>query len=60
MGVISHAKGLDDIAKRYFEKAVYLDSKHYQALTYLALLAENQKDKKKAAILRNRAERCFL
>jgi len=39
-GVIHHASGENDLALKYFQKAVSLEPKHKEALTYLSLMTE--------------------
>jgi chemotaxis protein methyltransferase WspC len=57
LGVIRQAAGQPDAAATCFEKAVYLDPKHEEALVSLALLAQRRGDGDAAANFRRRAER---
>lgn len=47
-------------AQRSFEKAVYLQPRHYEALVHLMLLAQQRGDHQTAANYRRRAERAAL
>jgi len=55
-GVIRQSQGAVVEARQWFEKTVYLDPKHYQALVHLMLLAEQGGDLAQAANYRRRAE----
>ena len=44
-------------AEKYFNKAVYLNPKHREALIYLALINEQRGDKKGALLFQQRADR---
>ncbi len=44
LGVIHEALGDHDRAQRAYERATYLDHKHYEALVHLALLAQRRGD----------------
>lgn len=57
MGVICHALGDNTHAEEYFNKAIYLNPNHYEALSYLAIIEEQQGNRDKAARLRSRAQR---
>ncbi len=57
MGIISQAAGDRVKAERCFNKAVYLDPGHDEALLALALLAERRGDAMAASSFRRRAER---
>lgn len=57
MGVIEHACQHIDIAENCFLKTIYLKPNHMEALTYLALLAEQRGDLKHAELYRQRLER---
>jgi chemotaxis protein methyltransferase WspC len=57
LGVVRRAGGDRDQAERCFEKAVYLDRGHEEALLALALLAQRRGDSAVAANYRRRAER---
>ncbi|MBK1988792.1 methyltransferase domain-containing protein [Sphaerospermopsis aphanizomenoides BCCUSP55] len=57
LGEIYQAQGVELAAEECFQKAVYLDPKNSQALIHLALLKEQQGDREKANILRQRWQR---
>jgi chemotaxis protein methyltransferase WspC len=57
MGVIYQASGNRQRAEECFQKAVYLDPTHDEALLALALLAERRGDEGAALSFRRRAER---
>jgi chemotaxis protein methyltransferase WspC len=57
LGVIYSADGLLSAADRCYRKALYLDSKHHDALLHLAALLEEQGERDEATILRRRAQR---
>ena len=57
MGLIRLALDDDAAAEQYFNKAVYLDPNHYEALVHLALMREHRGDKKSAFELQQRDER---
>jgi len=57
LALVSHAMGDDAAAQELFGKTVYLDPSHYEALVYLALLAEGRGDADGAERYRRRAER---
>ena len=56
-GVIHQAQGRLNEARRSFEKALYLDPRHYEALVHMMLLAEQTGDCVGAANYRRRADR---
>ncbi len=56
-GVIHQARGRLNEARRSFEKALYLDPRHYEALVHMMLLAEQTGDCVGAANYRRRADR---
>ena len=56
-GVICQSRGAASEAQQWFEKALYLHPKHYQALVHLMLLAEQRGDRDGAANYRRRAHR---
>lgn len=58
MGVIHHAQGNEERAEDFFQKTVYLNPKHHEALIYLSLLCEKKSDPHQAEIFRQWAERC--
>jgi chemotaxis protein methyltransferase WspC len=57
LGQIYQAQGWETKAENYFQKAIYLDPKNYQALLHLALLKEQSGELVKADILRQRIRR---
>jgi chemotaxis protein methyltransferase WspC len=57
LGLVRDAGGNVESARDSFNKAVYLEPNHYEALVQLALLAERQGDTTNAASLRQRAGR---
>lgn len=57
MGLILEALDNEERAEEFFNKAIYLDPKHYEALNHLSFVVEHRGDKKKAARLRMRAQR---
>ena len=57
MGVIRQAMGDEDEAEEYFNKTLYLNPNHEEALAYLALIAENRGDIHNAFLLRQRIRR---
>lgn len=57
LGVVKQAAGDGAAAMECFDKALYLDPRHYEALVHLALLCEQRGDRGRAENLRRRAER---
>ena len=57
LGLVQEALGDMDQARKSFQRAVYLDPDHEEALLCLSLLAARIKDEKGAAAYRNRLER---
>lgn len=57
LGAIRHARGDEQEAEECFNKTVYLEPQHEDALMYLALLAEKRGDKEQASQLRKRLKR---
>jgi chemotaxis protein methyltransferase WspC len=55
-GVIKQASGDARGARESFDKAVYMDAAHYEALSHIALLCEHAGDTKAASHWRRRAE----
>ena len=55
-GLVRQARSNWSEAQRCFEKALYLQPKHYEALVHLMLLAERQGDQNAAANYRRRAQ----
>lgn len=60
LGIIMTAAGDHAGARGAFDKALYLDAAHYDALIHLALLHEKGGDRAAANKLRGRAERAAL
>lgn len=56
-GVVQQARGMLAEAQRSFERALYLDPKHYQSLVHLMLLARERGDAAVAANYQRRARR---
>lgn len=59
MGLIYEALDEENRAEEFFNKTIYLDPTHHNALTHLAFILEQQGDADKAAHLRKRANRIF-
>jgi chemotaxis protein methyltransferase WspC len=57
LGLIRQAAGDPQQAEHYFDRAVYLQPDHYEALIHLALFMEHRGDAAGAAVLRQRAQR---
>ena len=57
LGLICSADGRLYAADRCYRKALYLDQNHSDALIHLALLLEEQGDKRGAQLLRDRAQK---
>jgi chemotaxis protein methyltransferase WspC len=57
LGEIHQAAGREALARQHFERVLYLDPNHYEALIHMALLAEKLRDLEGARRLRQRAER---
>jgi chemotaxis protein methyltransferase WspC len=57
MGLLSKAAGHEADAVAYFRKALYLDPRHPEAMSHLAMLLEKQGDGAGAQVLRNRLRR---
>ena len=57
LGLVHDAGSEAENARECFNKAVYLEPNHYDALVQLALLAERQGEARNAALLRQRAQR---
>lgn len=57
LGLISEAEGKSRDAEGHYNRALYLDSKHHEAMVHLALLLDGRGEKSGAAALRKRAER---
>jgi chemotaxis protein methyltransferase WspC len=57
LGQVYQAKGLEKQAEQCFQKAIYLEPNHDDALLHLALLKEQCGDVAKASVLRQRIQR---
>jgi chemotaxis protein methyltransferase WspC len=57
LGLVCESAGDTRSADEYFNKAVYLDPGHHEALIHLALLAEKRGDLSAATLYRRRASR---
>lgn len=57
MGVIHFALNSFTRAEEFFQKVLYLDPYHYEALVHMGLLYEKKGDRGKASIMRGRIER---
>jgi chemotaxis protein methyltransferase WspC len=57
LGLIRQAAGDSQQAEHYFNRAVYLQPDHYEALIHLALFMEHRRDTAGAAVMRQRAQR---
>ncbi len=57
LGVILQSSGHGDEAEKLFQRTLYLDSDHHEALLSMAMLKERQADPKGAAFYRERAGR---
>ncbi|MEE8301426.1 MAG: CheR family methyltransferase [Candidatus Tectomicrobia bacterium] len=57
MGLIRQIAGQAEQAEQCFNRAIYLQSDHHEALIHLALLVEHRGDTAAAAVLRQRAQR---
>jgi chemotaxis protein methyltransferase WspC len=58
LGLIHEAGNDVRLAENYFLKALYLDPHHYESLIHTSLLCQQRGDVRKAALYRERAERC--
>jgi chemotaxis protein methyltransferase WspC len=59
LGIVKQAAADSLSAMECFDKALYLDPDHYEALVHLALLHETRGDRSRAENLRRRAERAL-
>lgn len=57
MGLICHAQDDEERAEAHFNKAVYLDPNHHEALSHLAFIMEHRGQRNQAERLRQRAQR---
>lgn len=60
LGLIQHAMKKEAQAKSLFNKTLYLDPNHYEALVYLALFADGAGDFDKGNLYRRRAEKVLM
>lgn len=57
LGLIASGKQDIDVAESMFRKTIFLDPRHYEALSHLSLLLEKKGDQKNAELFRQRASR---
>lgn len=57
MGLICHAMDDEERAEEAFNKAVYLDPAHHEAMSHLAFIMEHRGEREKADRMRRRAQR---
>ncbi|HEY9611646.1 CheR family methyltransferase [Allocoleopsis sp.] len=57
LGQVYQAMELEQKAEQCFQKAIYLEPNHYDALVHLTLLKEQRGDVAKASVLRQRIQR---
>jgi chemotaxis protein methyltransferase WspC len=57
MGLIFEALDNEERAEEFFNKAIYLNPEHYEALNHLSFIVEHRGDRKRASNLRRRAQR---
>lgn len=57
LGQVYQAMELEQQAEQCFQKAIYLEPNHYDALVHLTLLKEQRGDVAKASVLRQRIQR---
>lgn len=57
MGLICNALDNEELAETYFNKTIYLDPNHVDALSHLAFIKEHRGDNQMAGKLRERAKR---
>lgn len=57
LGEVFQAGGNEDRAEQCFQKAIYLDPYHYEALVHLTLLKEHRGDRQGAELIRQRIQR---
>jgi chemotaxis protein methyltransferase WspC len=56
LGLVSKARGEKGEAERFFQKAIYLEPRHEEALVHMMLLAQERGDEASAANFRRRVE----
>lgn len=59
LGLMQHASGHEERAEEFFEKTIYLQPAHYEALIYLSLLSEKKGNMERADLFRYRALKVF-
>lgn len=57
LGLIASGKQDTEAAESMFRKTIFLEPRHYEALSHLSLLLEKKGDKKNAELFRQRASR---
>lgn len=57
LGEIHQGLSKNDLAEQYYQKVLYLNPNHYEALTHLALLREHRGDAQGAKLIRQRIQR---
>ena len=57
LGLVREATGQSEEAEAFWRKALYLEPRHLEALTHLALLCERRGEVREAQVLRQRTER---
>ncbi|MFN2308884.1 MAG: methyltransferase, partial [Gammaproteobacteria bacterium] len=57
--LVREAVGEVDQAEALLRKALYMEPNHYEGLTHLALVLEQRGDHANAALIQQRAKRCF-
>ncbi len=60
LGQIYQSQSQQKQAEQCFQKAIYLDPNHYEALMHLALLKENSGEIKRAEVIRQRIKRLLI
>ncbi len=57
LGLIASGKQDTEVAESMFRKTIFLEPRHYEALSHLSLLLEKKGDQKNAELFRQRASR---
>jgi chemotaxis protein methyltransferase WspC len=57
LGLIKHAAGDEDSAEKHFNKTIFLDPHHHEALIYLSLISEKKGEKNQAMQFKKRSEK---
>lgn len=60
LGLLQQAAGNEKKAEELFQKVIYLNPHHYEALISLSLFSEKKGNKLQAELLRKRAEKVYL